>query len=145
MMNELMECHDVVVNDSVSVPDDFVRRMVIETGVPVISEGGFRDYGITHSEEAAKVFRFLNDCISYRTYDSLMFMMRIDNGIFGMEGVYADMISDTERTLVTLKRVEEAYLPESVMTMVKNEVDLLERKVSDLTILMECVDGDDDI
>ena len=64
---------------------------------------------------------------------------------YDMKGICVDMISDAERTLVMLRRVQETYLPDATRTMVNNEINLLDRKVSDLICLKDNIDEGDDI
>lgn len=135
---------DITVYDSLGNTAGRVRQMVFITPAVIISHEGVCDRGVDHMKEAGKIHSFLKHCISCRTYKKLFDMMLEYDGITSC----ADMrkedndIFGHERTILVLKSVRKMYvdgvcvgcMPESVRTMVDNEIALLRNNVDAMAI-----------
>lgn len=146
---------DITVFDTLAAAGGRVRKMVFVTPL-VIRDGdsGNIDRGVNHRHEAIKVFKFLQQWISCKTYDHLYKMMSKSDSdryysphdevncvanSYDRNECY-DSIHQLERTILVLESVRKLYvegacagcMPEAVRTMVDNEVALLRNKVDEI-------------
>ena len=140
---------DISVFDTLATANGRVRKIEFMTPIAIRSDaGGVIDRGVDHQAEAIKVFNFLQHWISCRSYDIIYRMMvksdRTDC-YHPMDELNCvadscddhDNIHELERTILVLESVRKLYvegvcagcMPESVRTMVDNEVALLRNKV----------------
>ena len=143
---------DIIVYDTLATAVGRVRKIVFVTKLAIRSgDGGVIDSGSDHKVEAIKVFDFLRQWISCRSYNIIYRMMvksdRTDYyHLMDELNCVADSyecnynVYELERTILVLESVRKLYvegvcagcMPEAVRTMVDNEIDLLRNKVDSI-------------